>query len=82
MCFVYVLHSQKYDKIYIGMTSNLESRLFAHNNLPSGWTKNYRPWKLIHSEQFAEKSDALKRENELKSHQGRNYIRNILLGQQ
>ncbi|KOH47049.1 GIY-YIG nuclease family protein [Sunxiuqinia dokdonensis] len=44
---VYVLHSEKFDKIYVGMTSDLERRVFAHNNLPKGWTKSFRPWKLI-----------------------------------
>ncbi len=61
------------------MTINLEKRLFAHNNLPKGWTKSFRPWKLIHSEEFTEKSYALKREKELKSHQGRDFIRNDIL---
>ena len=76
--FVYVIFSEKYDKIYIGVTSNLEKRLFAHNNLPKGWTKNFRPWNLVYTEEFTEKSEALKREKELKSHQGRDFIRNLI----
>ncbi|MGD9930821.1 MAG: GIY-YIG nuclease family protein, partial [Mangrovibacterium sp.] len=43
---VYVLYSEKFDKIYVGMTSDLEKRVFAHNHLPKGWTKNFRPWSL------------------------------------
>ena len=73
--FVYVLYSEKSDKIYIGMTSDLEKRIFAHNNLPKGWTKNFRPWELIYSEEFDTKSKALKREKELKSHKGRDFVR-------
>jgi putative endonuclease len=76
--FVYVIYSEKHDKIYIGMTSNLEKRVFAHNNLPKGWTKNFRPWKLVYSEEFPEKSEAFKREKELKSHQGRDFIRKLI----
>ena len=76
---MYVIYSDKFEKIYIGITSNPEKRLFAHNNLPKGWTKNFRPWILVHSEEFNYKSDALKREKELKSHQGRNFIRNEIL---
>ncbi|KOH47048.1 GIY-YIG nuclease family protein [Sunxiuqinia dokdonensis] len=76
---VYVLHSEKFDKIYVGMTSDLERRVFAHNNLPKGWTKSFRPWKLIFSETFEEKAEALRREKALKSHQGRDFIRNHIL---
>jgi putative endonuclease len=45
--FVYVIYSEKYDKIYIGVTGNLEKRLFAHNNLPKGWTKNFHSLFLL-----------------------------------
>jgi putative endonuclease len=43
MFTVYVLFSEKYNKIYIGMTSNLEKSFFAYNNLPKGWTASFRP---------------------------------------
>ncbi len=76
---VYVLYSASHDKIYVGMTSNLEKRIYAHNHLPKGWTRHYRPWRLVHREEFPDKSGALKREKELKSHQGRDYIRTIIL---
>jgi putative endonuclease len=77
--FVYVILAEKYDKIYIGITGNLEMRLFAHNNLPKGWTKNFRPWKLVYSEVFSTKAEAFKREKELKSHTGRTFIRQQIL---
>jgi putative endonuclease len=77
MYFVYVLYSEAFDKIYIGFTSDLKARLLSHNELATkGWTIKYRPWKLIYSEEFQEKVDALKREKELKSYQGRIFIRN------
>ena len=66
MFTVYVLHSPKFDKIYIGQTSNLESRLKSHNELgQKGWAVKFRPWKLIHSENFETRSQALKREKQL-----------------
>ncbi|MBL7138244.1 MAG: GIY-YIG nuclease family protein, partial [Bacteroidales bacterium] len=50
MYTAYVLHSEKHDKIYIGYTSDLEKRLLSHNFLGTkGWTKNFRPWKLLYS---------------------------------
>ena len=78
MFTVYALFSEKHNKIYVGMTSNLEKRVFAHNNLPKGWTASFRPWILIYTEEFPTKKDAVKREKELKSHQGRNFIRNLI----
>ena len=80
MFTVYILHSEKFDKIYIGFTSNLSQRLLSHNELSQkGWTKRYRPWKVIHSEDFENKSDAMKREKQLKSSQGREWIRRELV---
>lgn len=77
---LYVLHSVSFDKIYIGYTSDLESRLRSHNELAiKGWTMKFRPWNVVHSETFESKILALKREKELKSYQGRLFIRNVIL---
>jgi putative endonuclease len=78
MYTVYVLYSTRYDKIYIGMTSNLKMRLFAYNNLPKGWTRKFRPWELIYYEEFDSKTHAMERENALKSYQGREFVRTKL----
>ena len=78
MYTVYVLYSPKYDKIYIGMTTNLEMRVFAHNNLPKGWTRKFRPWDLTYKEEYLSKKEATARENALKSYQGREFIRRLI----
>lgn len=75
MFTVYVLYSEKYNKIYIGYTSNIEQRLLSHNKLETkGFTLRYRPWKLIYSEVFSEKSEAMKREKQLKTARGRAFV--------
>lgn len=75
MFTVYVLYSEKYNKIYIGYTSNIEQRLLSHNELETkGFTLRYKPWKLIYSEVFSEKSEAMKREKQLKTARGRAFI--------
>lgn len=77
MYIVYVLYSESYNKIYIGFTSDIDQRLLSHNKLATkGWTIKYRPWKVIYTEEFQSKPEAMKREKELKSHQGREFIRN------
>jgi putative endonuclease len=76
---VYALYSEKFNKIYVGMTSNLEERFKSHNVLSlKGWTKNFRPWSIIHVEEYAEKNAALKREKQLKGAAGRNFVRSLI----
>ena len=79
MFTVYVLFSEKFNKIYIGYTSDLDARFLSHNLLANkGWTIKFRPWKIIHTEIFTEKLQALKREKELKSAKGRAFLRNLI----
>lgn len=75
MFHVYVLYSENFQNIYIGMTSNLEERFKSHNELGTkGWTIQFRPWQIVYTEQFAEKKDALIREKQLKGAKGREFI--------
>ncbi len=76
---VYVLYSEKFDKIYIGYSSNLKERLRSHNELgKKGYTIKFRPWRLIHKEEYFSKSEALKREKELKSATGRKFVWSLI----
>ena len=75
MFTVYVLYSQRHKRIYIGYTSDIEKRFRAHNELGhKGWTVRFRPWEIVHREIFENKSDAMRRERELKSARGRELI--------
>lgn len=79
MFTVYVLYSPKYDKIYIGVTSNIQQRMISHNQVgKKGWTIRYRPWQIVHTELFQNKQQALKREKELKSAKGRAFVRTLI----
>ena len=75
MYVVYILYSYDFDKIYIGYTSDLINRFQSHNFFANkGFTVKFRPWKVIHLEFFESKSEAMQREKQLKSSQGRNWI--------
>ena len=75
MYTVYVLHSPKFNKIYIGHTSDLDGRIRSHNALATkGFTVRYRPWILVHTEIFDTKALAMKREKALKTAGGRQWI--------
>lgn len=74
MYTIYVLYSFTYDKIYVGYTSNLIERFKSHNELgKKGWTIQYRPWIVAYTEVCERKSEARKREHQLKSGGGRRY---------
>jgi putative endonuclease len=75
MFTVYVLYSPAFKKIYVGYTSDLAQRIRSHNELAiKGWTIKFRPWKIIHTESFDTKHAAMRREKELKTAKGREWI--------
>ena len=77
MFVVYVLYSVNHQKIYIGYTSALIDRFHSHNKFSTrGYTVKYRPWIVVHVEFFESKIAALKREKEIKSSRGRDFIWN------
>lgn len=78
--YTYVLYSSEHNKIYIGQSSDLQKRLFEHNTGMSKYTKRYLPWKIIFKEEFDSRSEAMKREKELKSQKGREFIWNLING--
>ena len=65
--YVYMLSNKKDGTIYIGVTNNLERRLFEHkNNLVDGFTKKYNLHKLVYFEQTESIEAAILREKQLK----------------
>jgi putative endonuclease len=67
MFFTYILHSEKDNKYYYGSTSDLESRIKAHNKGKVRSTKSRRPLMLVYSESFSTKKEAIQRELFFKS---------------
>jgi putative endonuclease len=79
MFTVYVLYSVKFNKIYIGYTSDLPNRFLSHNELAAkGYTIRYRPWIIAHSEEYETKREAIAREKQLKDATGRRFIWEII----
>jgi putative endonuclease len=67
MFSVYVLRSLKDQKFYVGQTNNLEERIRRHNEGRVPSTKGRRPFVLVWFESFESRSQAVVREQELKS---------------
>ncbi len=80
MYYVYILESEKSGRHYIGSTANLERRLAEHNEGKVKSTKRYRPWKIIYTEEFSTKTEALKRERKIKSYKGGIAFKNLIGG--
>jgi len=67
MYYCYILYSKKLDKHYIGSTRDLGGRLQRHNTSNHGFTSTGKPWEIKYFERFEKKTEALKRETQLKN---------------
>jgi putative endonuclease len=77
--FVYVLKSQNKSKLttYVGYTNNLKKRINLHNNGKGAKFTRGRSWKIVYSEKFLTKKEAMSREYYIKKDRKfRNYIKN------
>jgi putative endonuclease len=74
----YILISEVANKTYVGYTDNLERRLTEHNNGESLFSKRYKPWKILYSENFSTKFEAIKKEKYFKSKAGRIWMKKNL----
>ncbi len=67
MYYVYILTNHNNRVMYIGVTNNLQRRVYEHKNeLIDGFTKRYHIHRLMHYEEFHEIKDAIAREKFLK----------------
>ena len=79
MYFVYVIKSQKDNKLYYGLTTNLQKRLVEHNTGSVRSTKNRIPFDLVYHEEVKTLLKARKKEKYFKSGFGRKYVKLKLL---
>jgi putative endonuclease len=66
--YVYILTNKSNKVIYIGVTNDLERRMFEHKNkLVEGFTKRYNLMKLVYFEATNEVETAIAREKQSKN---------------
>ena len=76
--FVYILANRNNNVIYVGMTNNLERRIYEHKNkILKGFSSKYNLNKLVYYEIFNTPTEAIKREKEIKK--WRREKKNILI---
>ena len=79
MYYAYVLQSLRDGSMYYGSSENPLLRLeMYHNKGFEKYTRSRMPWKLIYSEEFVTRSEAVRRENFFKSGKGREHVKKIL----
>jgi putative endonuclease len=79
-CYVYALYNRKVSKIYIGQTDDVRRRTEEHNNKQGKHftTQVEGKWIVIYQEKCISRSEALKREKQLKSYRGREFIKSLI----
>ena len=83
MFYAYVILNEQFNKIYIGYTSDLHKRLERHNGITKNKSTSYTArfkggWIIVYKEEFNTRNEAIRREKELKSYQGRKFIKNLI----
>lgn len=78
MAWVYILHSQKLNKYYVGACTDLDRRLHEHNLGHSKFTSTGIPWVLVYSEEFDDLVLAKQRESKIKKMKSRTYIEGLI----
>ena len=79
MFTVYAIYNKKHDKVYIGQTVDIDDRIHQHNigAFKNSYTSRFTgKWIIIYQEECPDRSSVLKREKQIKSYQGRQFIKN------
>ena len=83
MYYVYVLRSLKNNKRYVGYTGKAPTeKLAEHNGGATRWTRQNRPFVLLHQEEYDNAKSARQRELFLKSGRGRQWLDEMIHSQE
>ena len=66
--YVYILAIKRNGTLYVGVTNNLQRRIYEHkNNLAKGFTQKYNIHNLVYYEETNDVNIAIEREKQIKS---------------
>ena len=77
MYFVYVIKSTVDGRLYKGLTSDLQKRIYEHNRGKTKTTKAFKPWELVYYEEFSTRDEAREREKYFKTGAGRRFLKSL-----
>ena len=76
--YTYILQSERDESFYVGYSSDPDSRLSKHNTSNKGYTSTKKPWRLVFVQSYESKSEAIKREKQIKKWKDRMMIRHLI----
>ena len=80
MFIVYILEN-KLSRIYIGQTNDFERRLAQHNDpVRNSWASRRGPWKIVSTNLFSSRKEAMACEKYLKSIKNRDKLLKHIAG--
>jgi putative endonuclease len=75
---LYILQSETSGRYYVGQTEDLDARVAQHNANYTKSLRNRGPWKLVYSEGFETRGEAVRRERQIKSWKDRKLIEQLM----
>jgi len=78
MHYVYILLNDAKTRTYTGVSDDVEKRLAEHNDGRVPSSRPYRPYEIIHVEQFETLKEARQKEKFYKSTTGRRRLKSLL----
>ncbi len=76
--YLYVLQSESTGRYYVGHTKDLEARVRRHDYGRAQFTKSRGPYKVVYVKKYASRSEAAKREAQIKAKKSRPYIEQLI----
>ena len=74
MFTTYILYSLNLRKFYTGQTEDIERRLEEHNRGKTPFMKKGIPWKLLYSQSFETRSEAMQLEKKIKKRGAQRFL--------
>jgi putative endonuclease len=75
--YVYILFSEALNKYYIGSSRDINIRLEKHLQSKQGFTSKAKDWILVYSEEFKTRTEATRREQQIKKWKSRIMIEKL-----
>ena len=75
---LYVLQSETTGRYYVGQSEHLNERVAYHNANYSKALTYRGPWKLVYTEEYATRGEAVRRERYIKRQKDRRFIEGLV----
>lgn len=76
--YVYILFSQNMNRYYVGSSNDVNERLKKHLASKKGFTSKAKDWEVKYTEEYNTRTEALKRENQIKKWKSRVMIEKLI----